>query len=111
MAFVRAILQHTFFPPSFTDASPTPPLRPGDARLWTHMKILVELRDGVTLQIPFREPSKVNALCLISIRHLNHNRTGNGMEKSMSQIDHESENLLLSTSEQATVRPSAIPCP
>lgn len=56
----RAILQQAFFPPSFTDATPVTPLRPGEPRRWTCMKILVELRDGVMLQIPFREPSKVS---------------------------------------------------
>ena len=54
----RAILQQAFFPPSFTDATPITLLRPGDSRIWPCMKLLVELRDGVTLQIPFREPSK-----------------------------------------------------
>lgn len=58
----RAILQQVFFPPTFTDIVPTTPLRPGDPRVWTCMKVLVELRDGVMLQIPFREPSKVGYL-------------------------------------------------
>ncbi|KAI0633565.1 hypothetical protein C8Q77DRAFT_1157760 [Trametes polyzona] len=54
----RVVLQHAFFPPTFTDSQPTPRLRPGDMRMWTGMKIFIELRDGVTLQLPFREPSK-----------------------------------------------------
>lgn len=58
----RAILQQVFFPPSFIDTVPTTPLRPGDPRVWTCLKVLVELRDGVMLQIPFREPSKVRCL-------------------------------------------------
>lgn len=54
-----AILQQTFFPSSFADAVPFVRLKPGDARVWPSLNILVELRDGVTLQIPFREASKV----------------------------------------------------
>ncbi|GJE95456.1 hypothetical protein PsYK624_116400 [Phanerochaete sordida] len=54
----RVLLQHVFFPPSFTDMAATTPLRPGDPRVWTCMKVLIELRDGVMLQIPFRESSK-----------------------------------------------------
>ncbi|KAI0645908.1 hypothetical protein C8Q79DRAFT_910949 [Trametes meyenii] len=54
----RVVLQHAFFPPTFNNAQPTPRLKPGDMRMWTGMKIFVELRDGVTLQLPFREPSK-----------------------------------------------------
>lgn len=33
-------------------------LRPGDKRIWTAMKIFVELREETTLNVPFREPSK-----------------------------------------------------
>ncbi|KAI8993910.1 hypothetical protein BD414DRAFT_436222, partial [Trametes punicea] len=54
----RAVLQHTFFPPTYVNAQPTPRLKPGDMRMWTGMKVFIELRDGVTLQVPFREPSK-----------------------------------------------------
>ncbi|KAI0762082.1 hypothetical protein BD413DRAFT_680921 [Trametes elegans] len=54
----RAVLQQAFFPPTFLDSQPTPRLKPGDMRMWTGMKIFIELRDGVTLQLPFREPSK-----------------------------------------------------
>ncbi|KAH9858939.1 hypothetical protein C2E23DRAFT_880346 [Lenzites betulinus] len=54
----RAMLQHAFFPPTFTDSQPTPRLKPGDMRMWTGLKLFIELRDGVTLQLPFREPSK-----------------------------------------------------
>ncbi|KAL1942384.1 hypothetical protein VTO73DRAFT_5986 [Trametes versicolor] len=54
----RVLLQHAFFPPTFTDAPLTPRLKPGDMRMWTGMKLFIELRDGVTLQLPFREPSK-----------------------------------------------------
>ena len=55
----RVILQHAFFPPTFANASPTPRLKPGDTRVWTGMKVFIELRDGVARFIPFREASKV----------------------------------------------------
>lgn len=58
----RVLLQHAFFPPTFTDAPMTPRLKPGDMRMWTGMKVFIELRDGVTLQLPFREPSKVRSI-------------------------------------------------
>jgi hypothetical protein len=55
----RAELQHAFFPPTFHDNEVTPHLKPGDKRIWTALRISVELRDEITLHIPFREPSKV----------------------------------------------------
>ncbi|KAI0314094.1 hypothetical protein OF83DRAFT_1165342 [Amylostereum chailletii] len=54
----RAELQRAFFPPTYEDANPTLRLSPGDTRLWTAMRIFVELRGGTTVYIPFREPSK-----------------------------------------------------
>ncbi|KAH9929533.1 uncharacterized protein BXZ73DRAFT_47994 [Epithele typhae] len=54
----RALLQQAFFPPAFATASLTERLKPGDMRMWTGMKVFIELRDGVTLQLPFREASK-----------------------------------------------------
>ncbi|KAI0358672.1 hypothetical protein OH77DRAFT_1587674 [Trametes cingulata] len=54
----RVVLQHAFFPPTYVDTQPTPRLKPGDMRMWTGLKVFIELRDGVTLQLPFREPSK-----------------------------------------------------
>ncbi|KAI1795480.1 hypothetical protein LXA43DRAFT_1178514 [Ganoderma leucocontextum] len=54
----RVVLQHAFFPPTFANAAPTPRLKPGDTRVWTGMKVFIELRDGVSLLIPFREASK-----------------------------------------------------
>ncbi|KAI0368271.1 hypothetical protein BV20DRAFT_969313 [Pilatotrama ljubarskyi] len=54
----RVVLQQAFFPPTYIDSQPTPRLKPGDMRMWTGLKIFIELRDGVTLQLPFREPSK-----------------------------------------------------
>lgn len=55
----RVELQRTFFPPVYQNSSPTPRLRPGDTRVWPSLKVFVELRDTTTLQIPFREASKV----------------------------------------------------
>ncbi|KAI0705009.1 hypothetical protein C8T65DRAFT_728083 [Cerioporus squamosus] len=54
----RVVLQQTFFPPTFANSQPTPRLKPGDMRMWTGLKVFLELRDGVTLQLPFREASK-----------------------------------------------------
>ncbi|OJA20857.1 hypothetical protein AZE42_02968 [Rhizopogon vesiculosus] len=54
----RVHLQRTFFPPSYHDIGVSKRLRPGDKRIWTAMKVFVELRDETVLYIPFREPSK-----------------------------------------------------
>ncbi|KAK0212569.1 hypothetical protein DFS33DRAFT_1370154 [Desarmillaria ectypa] len=54
----RGHLQRVFFPPTFHDAEETLRLQPGDQRLWTNMRIFVELRDATTLHVPFREASK-----------------------------------------------------
>ncbi|KAH9985984.1 hypothetical protein BJV74DRAFT_946145 [Russula compacta] len=54
----RAELQRVFFPPTYQEADQTHRLRPGDNRIWTTMRIFVELRRGSTLHIPFREASK-----------------------------------------------------
>lgn len=56
---IRVELQHAFFPPTFHDHEVTHHLKPGDKRVWTALKIFVELRDEASLHIPFREPSKV----------------------------------------------------
>ena len=61
-----AILQQIFYPTNFADVVPHGRLKPGDMRMWTCLKILVELRDGVTLQIPFRETSKVCFIMIIA---------------------------------------------
>lgn len=53
-------LQRTFFPPTYQDAECTRRLQPGDQRVWTALKVFVELRDDTTLHIPFREASKVS---------------------------------------------------
>lgn len=57
--FRRVELQRSFFPQAFHDAEAVPRLKPGDMRMWTTLKVFVELRNGTTLQIPFRESSKV----------------------------------------------------
>ncbi|KAI0267154.1 hypothetical protein BC834DRAFT_969170 [Gloeopeniophorella convolvens] len=54
----RAELQRVFFPPGYHDAEQTRRLAPGDHRIWTAMRIFIELRGGTTLNIPFREASK-----------------------------------------------------
>ncbi|KAI0058067.1 hypothetical protein BV25DRAFT_1994498 [Artomyces pyxidatus] len=54
----RAELQRAFFPPAYQDLKPSPRVSPGDNRIWTAMRVFVELRGGTTLQIPFREASK-----------------------------------------------------
>lgn len=58
-----AVLQQTFFPPTFTDSTPFVRLKPGEARVWPTLNVFVELKDGVTLQMPFRESSKVSLNC------------------------------------------------
>ncbi|KAF4598557.1 hypothetical protein EYR38_006961 [Pleurotus pulmonarius] len=54
----RAELQRAFFPSPYHDVLPSRPLHPGDRRVWTNMRIFIELVDETTLHIPFREPSK-----------------------------------------------------
>lgn len=54
----RVILQQCFFPQVFHDMVPTTRLKSGDDRMWTALKVFIELQDGVTLHIPFREASK-----------------------------------------------------
>ncbi|KAI0035556.1 hypothetical protein K488DRAFT_82999 [Vararia minispora EC-137] len=54
----RAELQRAFFPASYADTEPTERLQPGMSRVWTALRVFVELRDGTTLYVPFREPSK-----------------------------------------------------
>lgn len=54
----RGDLQATFFPTLFKDFQPAKRLLPGQSRVSTEMKILVDLEDHTTLRIPFREESK-----------------------------------------------------
>jgi hypothetical protein len=55
----RADLQRTFFPSAFHDNAPAEVLNPGDVRMFTSLKVFIELREDTTFQIPFREASKV----------------------------------------------------
>lgn len=83
----RVELQRAFFPPVHQNSSPTPRLRPGDTRVWPSLKVFVELRDATTLQIPFREASKVIYVFTHpgdgSLTYAG--RTGNGTDKSSTQ--------------------------
>ncbi|KAI9798499.1 MAG: hypothetical protein M1833_004766 [Piccolia ochrophora] len=54
----RMGLQSIFFPNSYKNAKPARPLRPGQPRVSTKFKILVELEEYTTLRIPTREHSK-----------------------------------------------------
>ncbi|KAI0288543.1 hypothetical protein BC826DRAFT_1107677 [Russula brevipes] len=54
----RAELQRIFFPPTYQEVDRTRRRQPGETRIWTAMRIFLELRDGTTLHIPFRETSK-----------------------------------------------------
>ena len=79
----RVELQRAFFPPVYQDSNLTPRLRPGDTRVWPSLKVFVELRDTTTLQIPFREASKVKYAisCLDAGLLTPSTRTGNGTDK------------------------------
>ena len=103
---IRAELQRVFFPPTYNDADRTRHLLPGDNRLWTAMRIFVELRGGTTLHIPFREASKV--IFRMKGRHRysfnSRTRTGNGMVSSTS-LDPAHVRPPLSAFEQATILP------
>ncbi|KIY46774.1 hypothetical protein FISHEDRAFT_46624 [Fistulina hepatica ATCC 64428] len=54
----RVQLQKAFFPPTFHNGSPTMPLQPGETRMFTALRVFVDLRDMTTLHVPFREASK-----------------------------------------------------
>ena len=60
----RSILQSCFFPSTFRNVEPAARLKPGDMRTWTGLKVFIELRDGVTLHVPFREASKASAIAV-----------------------------------------------
>lgn len=80
--YSRLELQRTFFPPTHHDGEVTASLSPGDKRIWTALRMFIELRGGTTLQIPFREASKVFLLFLVCLAHtLQWRRIGNGMER------------------------------
>ncbi|KAF8577934.1 hypothetical protein K439DRAFT_1363574, partial [Ramaria rubella] len=54
----RVELQRLLFPSTYRSLEPTAILKPGDTRMYTALKIFVELRDTITLHVPFKEPSK-----------------------------------------------------
>ena len=54
----RLNMQQVFFPASYVDAVPTPPLKVGETRNWSLFKIFISIEKDVTLRIPSREPSK-----------------------------------------------------
>lgn len=54
----RAELQRVFFPATYQNGTKTAKLNPGDKRIWTSLRVFIELRDSTMLHIPFREPSK-----------------------------------------------------
>jgi hypothetical protein len=85
----RAELQKAFFPPTYQDGEVTPLLKPGDKRMWTALRVFIELRDTTTLQIPFREASKVCFLfCQIYLDFIFFlNRTGSGMGRMIRNRD------------------------
>ncbi|KIK67374.1 hypothetical protein GYMLUDRAFT_156567 [Collybiopsis luxurians FD-317 M1] len=54
----RVELQRAFFPPIHSDVQETARLHPGDQRVWTAMRVFIELRGETDLHIPIRESSK-----------------------------------------------------
>ncbi|CAG8842043.1 15610_t:CDS:2, partial [Racocetra persica] len=54
----RTVLQNFFFPPLYRNSEPTRKLSPGQTRLHTSFKVLVQFNDPVTLRVPLRETSK-----------------------------------------------------
>lgn len=54
----RVHLQRTFFPPNYHDLDVSQRLTPGEKRIWTAMKVFIELRGETSLTAPFRESSK-----------------------------------------------------
>lgn len=51
-------LQRTFFPPTYHDLKTTERRKVGDKRLWTALKVFIELRGKTSISLPFRESSK-----------------------------------------------------
>ncbi|CAG8439893.1 14436_t:CDS:10 [Funneliformis mosseae] len=54
----RSILQNFFFPPVYRNGEQTKKLSPGQDRLHTSLKILIQFKGQVTLRIPLKEASK-----------------------------------------------------
>jgi len=55
----RAELQRIFFPSIYQNATETQPRRTGQERIFPYLKIVLEARNGLLFEIPFREASKV----------------------------------------------------
>jgi hypothetical protein len=55
----RRSFQEIFFPATFYPRQPTKTLHPGQNRLHSALKIIVEIRDELKLRVPTRELSKV----------------------------------------------------
>ncbi|KAI6040347.1 hypothetical protein EDC04DRAFT_2894324 [Pisolithus marmoratus] len=54
----RVHLQRTFFPPHYHNLEVSQRLKPREKRIWTAMKVFIELRGETSLTVPFREGSK-----------------------------------------------------
>ncbi|KAK5138457.1 hypothetical protein LTR08_000043 [Meristemomyces frigidus] len=54
----RVNMQQIFMPAAYTDAVPSLPLKPGDTRVSTILKIYVSVDADVVVRVPTREPSK-----------------------------------------------------
>ena len=54
----RADLQAVFFPPLYKDAVPAAKLQPGQPRISTVQKVILEIDEQTTLRVPTREDSK-----------------------------------------------------
>lgn len=54
----RTDLQTVFFPSVYKDATPAAPLQPGQTRVSTVFKLVLEIEQDTTLRIPTREDSK-----------------------------------------------------
>lgn len=54
----RADIQRVFFPSACKDAAPSKHLGPGEPRVYTEFKLLVQFDEETTLRVPIREESK-----------------------------------------------------
>jgi hypothetical protein len=85
---LRVDLQRAFFPPAFQNAEEAVPRNPGEERAFSAFRILVEVYDDFTIQLPTREASKVS----ITPLHWSPDgssdcvRTGNGMARAVRYL-------------------------
>ncbi|KZS98640.1 hypothetical protein SISNIDRAFT_422603, partial [Sistotremastrum niveocremeum HHB9708] len=54
----RVHLQRAFFPPVYRDMHETSRALPGSRRIFTSLRVYIEVRNNLGFHIPFREPSK-----------------------------------------------------